>query len=504
MATVGELYVPGSAGEIRDDMLTDIRLEMIAQGITDDPPVQPGTDLYIWADAVANSAMLQYANIALLSDAANPNDAEGEDLDKWREALGLPEVVASGSSGKIKVTVEGGGTATFGGGEQGVLDNGLRIEVSGAHVGIVDAAEVAVTALDTGTDTNAEPGYSVRWANPPINVATDAEVSANVPLTGGTDEENDDRKRTRILNRLRNPPGGGNWSQKRETVLNALSSVQDAYIYPALGGPASERIVPVKALDTENMDYSRALSSDAMAIVRSAIHAEFDSPDEIVIQPPVDQAVDVAITLTLPNSAQTNGDGTGWTDAAPWPPLEGGDTRVSVSAVSSATTFTVNASTTTTPVANQTHVAWWSPNTRRFHLALITGVTGGTGAWVITVDQPMTDALGNDVAVNDYLSPSAASVEAYGETWVSLMNAMGPGENTADANRLPRSLRHPGIVEDAHADLTNAQLSLMRGEHPEIMDFDYSYRSSTSPTVPATVATAPSILTPQHFGIYSS
>ena len=50
---VGKIYVPANAEEIRDDFLTDIRLEAIKQGVPN-PPVLPGSDWHVLATAMAN------------------------------------------------------------------------------------------------------------------------------------------------------------------------------------------------------------------------------------------------------------------------------------------------------------------------------------------------------------------------------------------------------------------------------------------------------------------
>ena len=499
---IGKLYIP-TADEWRDGMLADIRLELLKQDQTSNPPVQPGTDNYRWATALSGPCALNCANVAIHAEAGDPRTATGDQLDEIRSALGLPEVPATGSSGKIKLTVTGSSTVPAN--TQLTLANGKRLKVTTTAVGVTDGSEIDVTAVDAGEDTNAPPNTLVRFVNAPLNVDTQARVSVNVPLTGGTDKENDARKRTRVLNRLQNPPAGGNWPQKRETALNSLASVQDCFVYPALGGPSSELIVPVKDFDPDNFDFSRALSTSAMAVVRAAIHAAFPSPSEIVVKPPVNQSVDVALEVSIPDSSSAGGDGTGWTDATVWPQLEVADAgRVSVSSVTSTTVIVVSANTATAPTANVTHIAWWSPTCRKFYKRLITAQSGSAGAWTLTVDAPLIDDAGVSVAAGDYISPDSVGIIRYGKTWIDIMRTLGPGEGTADANRLPRSKRHPYATSDASLapDLKTSKLALFKENHSEVLDYGYGYRSATTATVPGAVSTAPSILVPRHFGIY--
>src|SRR4051794_13328180 len=94
---VGRLFVPESADVVRDYFLADLRLEALKASGGVEPAVQPGTDDYRFATAVANAAMLQYSNISISRDALTPLFATGEDLENWRKALGLPEVQPSPS-----------------------------------------------------------------------------------------------------------------------------------------------------------------------------------------------------------------------------------------------------------------------------------------------------------------------------------------------------------------------------------------------------------------------
>lgn len=498
----GQLYLP-VAGELRDQMLADYRLEWISQGLGDDPPVQPGTDNHRWFTAIEGPLLLNIYNAATREDQGNPLTATGDDLDTIRAKLGLPELPPTGASGKIKLTISG--SANVPAGTQLTLTNGKRLRVVGAWIGLANGAEIDVAAIDTGEDTNAAAGDLIRFVNAPLNVDTEAKVSFNVPLTGGTAEEDDGRKRARILSRIQNPPAGGNWSQKREVALDALATVQDCFIYPALGGPASELIVPVKAFDPDLFDFSRALDVSAMAIVRNAIQAEFDSPDEIVVKAPVNQSVDVSILVSVPDAATAGGNGQGWTDAVPWPQLEVADAgRVTVSTVTTSTSITVSANTATSPTTSVTRVAWWSPTCRKFYRRQVVGIGGSAGAWVIDLDAPLTDDAGVDVAVGDYICPDAISIEGYGKTWIEIIGEVGPGEATADANRLPRSLRHPYVTSKTSLapDLKASKLALIREQHSEVTDYEYGYRSVTTPAVPAAVSIAPNILVPRHFGIY--
>jgi len=503
MASTSEkIFIPKNADELRDQFLRDVRLAAIDTGITDEPPTQPGSDWFLLGTAVANIALIGLANTSIADDDSNVLNATGAALDQIREAEGLPEVTPSGSSGKIRPTILG--STTILNDSEIQLPNGLRIKVVGTYVNPTDGDELDVVAVDTGTATNAAGGTEVQFVSEPTNVAKSAIVSHGAPLTGGTDAETDDRKRDRILNTRRNKPAGGNWSHVRKEVLDGLGSIQDIYEYPALGGPGSSKSVPIKDFDPDNNDFSRACTSAMLNTVRGIIHGELGIPLENVVQAVANESADFTVKVTIPESSQNGGNGLGWTDVTPWPPLEGGDSgQVAVTSYTAATPLVVvDAVTATSPIAGQTHIAWWSSVDRKFYTALVTAVSGGTGAWSLTLERPLVGKNGGVPQAGDYISPAALNLGKYGTSWVNVFRKLGPGENTTDVYRLPRAKRHPFVTDEDPADINNATLLEFKSQHPEITNISLSYSPVTTPTVPASVNTAPNVLVPRRFGVY--
>lgn len=505
----GQIYTPKNAAEIRDQILRDLRLAAVDAGLAE-PPVTPGTDWFLIATAVANECLIGFANVSIGLDAQNILTATGPDLDAIRVGYGLPEVPPSGSTGKLKIRVDG--AVTIPNGTNFLLPNGKRGQTVGANINPADNAEISVAAIDTGTDTNLGAGEIVRFVSPPVNLQTNATVSVGAPLTGGTDGEDPNtdagaaRMRQRILDTLRNKPAGGNWSHIRELALESLGSVTDCYVYPALGGPGSAKVVPVRDFDIANNDYSRALSSAALQTVRAALQAALPTPQEIVVEASADVSVDMTLSLTLPVSVLSGGNGEGWLDPAPWPPLVGGDSgRVSVSAVAASNDqITVTAQTTTAPIAGLTRIAWWSAVDRKFYVATVVAQSGSSGAWVLSLDRALvsSDGSGPSTSPADYICPAAQNLDLYGAAWVDLFRSLGPGEATADSNRLPRSLRHPFVASEDPSDLTSTTLATFVKKFPEITNYATGYAPTTAPSVPSTVADPVQILVPRKFAVY--
>lgn len=499
--SIGQIYTPNNAGELRDQFLRDVRLAAMAGGLAE-PPVTPNTDWYVLGTAAANLCLIGLANTAIGLDAQSILDAEGDDLEKIRIGYGIPEVAPSPAAGAIRLTVTG--AVTLPSGTQFLYPNGLRGQTGSTLINPTDGDEVPVIAVDTGKQTNLASGNIVRFIAPPVGIATEATVSVGSPITGGTDAEDDRRKRERILETLRNKPAGGNWAHLREMAKDALGSVQDCYVYPALGGPGSSKVVPLKALDPDNNDFSRSLSTAALDVVQAAIQAQLPTPVQTVVQASADELVDVTLQISIPPSALSGGNGRGWLDPAPWPPLVGADAgRVTITSVTDGSQFVIGANTATGPVDGQTHIAWWSKKDRKFQIALVVFSGGPAGTWTVRLDRALIGKNAAPPEPGDFICPAAFNLDRYGEEWVAFMGSMGPGENALSYDpRLPRALRHPFITDEDPIDLNAVALTSIAQKFSEMTNIAYAFTSQTTPTVPATIDLPPNILVPQSFGVY--
>lgn len=497
---VSEIYLPGTSDIIRDQFLRDVRLAAIDSGVAA-PPVTPGTDWFFLGTAVANISLIGLQNIQIGQDNTNLLTCTGDALQNERKARGLPELPKAGSSGKIIVRVAG--NTTIANGTQGTLPNGKRWQVTDTFVNPADRAEISIEAIDTGEDTNFPAGTVVRFRTAPSNVEQEATVSAASPLTGGTDGETDERLRSRILNSVANVPAGGNWGMARKIALEADGSIQDAFIHPSLGGPGSLHVVCVKKLDQEIGSFTRACSAAQTQRVLQAMHVEYPAPIEVTVGTVADDNADFAFSLELPDSAFAGGSGDGWIDATPWPALEVADAGVvAITSATSSTVIVVDAQTATAPVAMLNTIAWWSSVDRKFRTSVVQSSSGSAGAWTLTLVTPLLDSTGALPAAGDYISPAAKNIEAYGYEFVELFNGFGPAEMTTDADRLPRAKRHPFTSSESPSDWSDLLMCMIQHKYPEITNVEREYALLTTPTVSATVDTAPGILTPRHLAFY--
>ena len=185
--------------------------------------------------------------------------------------------------------------------------------------------------------------------------------------------------------------------------------------------------------------------------------------------------------------------------------LLGGDSnKVTVSAVGTWNDqITVTAGTSTAPYAGQTHVAWWSTVDLAFQVALVVGVSGSSGAWVLSLDRPFVASDGTGPTIGDYICPAAQNLLAYGTAWRDLFRSLGPGEMTTDVNRLPRAKRHPYATDEDPHSLNSATLGDWAKRFREISGYSFGHAPQKSPSVPLLVSQPPNILKPRCFAIYA-
>lgn len=509
MLKLDSIFVPKDSSEIQQRILEDIELAARVEGVVD-VPISPGTDLHYRTRANSRVNLQCFAASAVRYDERSVLHASFEALEEMRVELGMPEGIQTRAAGKVHISVEGGGSVTIVDGTALVWPNGIKGLVNGTQVAKVHNDTIPVVATDTGEEGNLAAGQKLRFVNPPLNVGTEATVSVEDPIKDGVSKEDAPRLRARIINRLRNNPQGANPAEIIEWALQASSAVSYAFVYPALGGPSSFKLVVVRAPDVENGDFSRALSVTTLSTIDAYVRSKILDHVEFVVQSPAEVGADVAIKVDMPPSPSNGGDGNGWKDDVPWPTIGSGG-KVQVNQYVSPTNVHVNA--TDEPEVGHRFL-WWAPSERAFIEATVTSASGIPGNWNITVDVALTDSTATNVAVGDFISPSCAHFDAYAAAFRSMLSTHGPGEQTEDADLLPRSLRFPRpneeVILPAHettlkpapTGIGARQLNHLISDRDEITDADFSYRNVEEPAAPALVSGKPEILIPRKFGIY--
>lgn len=494
--------------QIRDDFLRTIKNGLIARGIPA-PAINPGSDFYIEGTALSNEISVLYANQIVQGDNQMLDTATGANLDRLLAMIGLARRTAGTSAGFVSGTSSYTAGSFVAAGTQLTDASGLRYQVTTGGTYATNAA-IPVSSIDTGATTNHASGDVLKWVTAPTGMSQSVSVNAG-GLVGAVNAEDDETVRARAINRMQNPPAAGNAAQIAQFCTAASPNVQAAFPYPAVNGPATVHVA-VTAYPT-NVAASTAKNRDVdtitlNSVVTPYVQGQLGEYVESVITTVVNVPTDVAIFLTLPSSplASPPGPGGGWLDGNPWPTTNAG-APVTITSSNGTTIITVNAQTP--PTANVSRIACLSPYDWTLYTATVLSFTGSAGAYTLTLDRPIS-APGGLSGFTQMIWPQSVNQANYVAAILAAFAAMGPGEKSANTSVLSRGYRHPPPQLAWPYALSATQLRYITSgtptipASPEVIDVSYAYRSTTTPAVPGSVSSAPSILVPRNLGFYSA
>jgi len=437
-----------------------------------------GTERWLTVQAWAQGLEVVFANAIALEDAALPDTATGDDLDRICAIYGLSRSGGAGAQGPVTVTCSG--SVTYPEGRELTSNTtGKRYRVVASTVA-VDGDSVDIVGIDVGTASNLAAGEVLTWTSPPTGSGSTC-VVASGGLVDGKDADNDSRLRERLLKLLREPQNGGSWAHYRQWAEDASASVEAAYVYPAAQGPGTVHLAYTVQGTADNA-YARTGTTALTTLVAQAVTAEQPEYADVTVTTVVHQDVGLAFKVSLPEPLTGGGPGGGWLDPSTdrWAIAKIGagnaDGTVKVTVASSSLTFTVNAYNE--PV-DDSWIYLFSVTDRKPYLAQVASHSGSAGAWVVTLDRSLPT-----VAVGDYVWPACEQGEAYCATVQAEVAKLAPGEKTTDASVLPRAYRHPSATDGSPSDLTTTQLVAVQVAHREVTNAAYFEADESTVTLP--------------------
>lgn len=487
---------------IRSGLLRTLRAGLEARGI--EPNVSPGSDFYVEMDAVACQLEVTESNAIVKADELMPDTATGDALARICTILGLTKQPAAGSLGPVLLTSSA--TTAVATGAQLVDDAGLTYAVSTGGL-YANGASIPIVAISTGKDTNHAAGDVLRWVSTPAFADEKVTVGPG-GLVNGIDAEDDEVLRGRLFARLQNAPRSGNSQHAAELAEAASPSVQKAFIYPAIQGPGTGAVAVTAAPTATNK--SRDLASATLTgTVSPYVKGQYPEHAEIAITTVTNVDADVAFGLVLPEAptASPPGPGGGWLDGTPWPSINASTTwRCTVTGVTSTSVFTVDA--VSSPTATVSRIMWLSPYEWKLYSAVVIGVSGTSGAYVITLDQPFVG-----IQSGCYIWPAAQNAQPYVDAVLAAFALMGPGEKTSNASALIRAFRHPRPAAGWPATLGGHLTRAITSAQSEVQSAQFLHRTDgtttltdsggvVTPQVPAALTDPPKIYRPRHLGFY--
>ncbi len=496
-------FVVKDATEVRDDILRVLKNGLIRRGVPA-PNVGPNSDFFVLATALGNELAVVGANGIIKADEQMPDTAVGDALLRIAALYGLSPQAASGSLGSI--VLDNSAASPIATGAELVDVAGLRYSVAVGGTYAIGAS-VPIAAIATGKATNLAEGDTLRWVSAPPYCADRAEVDVG-GLTNGHDADDDESLRARVLALLQNPPGSGNWEDVAEKAEESAPQVQKGFVFPAIQGPGTQHVAVVAAPTATSKER------DVEALVMSGtvvpyLLSKVAQHSLITTTTVTNVNADVAFALSLPEAPTANpaGPGGGWTNGTPWPAPNGSSTfRCRVTNVTSSTVFRVEA--TSLPSIGVSKICWLSPTEWKLYSALVTNVTGTSGAYTITLDRAFTD-----ITVGAYIWPECLNAQVYVDAVLAAYALLGPGEKTTNASALLRGFRHPSPSNSWPSAIGPRMCRAVSNAGDEVEDVSFLHRTdgttthttpsgTLDPQVPGGISDPPNQYIPRHIAFY--
>ena len=215
---------------IRERMLRD------ARNLDPTAPADADSDLFVRASCTASAAEGLYDHQNWLARQLLPDTADTEYLEAHAGLRGIVRKAAAKASG----------TAIFTGTPGVVLPSGASLKSAGGtpYLTTADAIvgnEGTVTATCAAVNAGAVPDLldgTVTLMQAPAGI----EGVGTATITGDADAESDASLLSRLLDYMRNPPGGGNAADYRRWA-KSVQGVGEAYVYPLRQGAGTVDIV---------------------------------------------------------------------------------------------------------------------------------------------------------------------------------------------------------------------------------------------------------------------
>lgn len=232
-----------------------------------------------------------------------PDTAEADQLNRWAAIWGVSRSAATAAVGNVTLTGANGTLVPAA--TQLIRADGIAYVTTGAVTIAGGSALAPVIASEPGTAGNADAATRLTLASPVVGVNAQGLVAAG-GLSGGAAEQDDDGLRARLLDRIQQPPHGGNRNDYLAWAL-AQPGVTRAWVYPGELGLGTvtvrfvmdgrDNIIPLIA-DVEAV----AAAIDALRPVTAAVTVLGPTPvaiDFVIRASPSTNAVQDAIRAEL-------------------------------------------------------------------------------------------------------------------------------------------------------------------------------------------------------------
>lgn len=474
---------------------------------------QEGSRYWLEADAIDLYGQATQARASWFVDQTIPSRASSAYLAGVHQPLWIPEgkLDASGGSGDVTARADSGviwvGSSTLGDPAAHVCRDGagnlyqVRVTKTTPASGVVT---LTLEAVEGGADTNPAIGTVLTWENAPANAEVTCEVATN--FTGGLPAETDAEFAARIEEAQRLRPGSGNRAHFRAWARQASNAVESSFVYACALNAGAVVVAIVQKRGTAVGPLARipsaATLADAVAYLTPPGSPVVPGNVKVVVVPAVSEPSNVSLRVGLQRGA-----GGGWADISPWPRASVTYPLAKVTTVSSQTDIRITTDVAPTFAlpstgSNLPKLMIWNGASSRFEqLQLSTVSLISTNVYRLQLSAAPSFTIALDDVVSPYTDQHegvALAVEAY-------MDGLGPGElvNLSTSVLAHRAYRFPKTSQEYPFKLNSRIASdLLEALGGAAGDVELVSASVTTPTVPNSPTTGPSLITIGELGIY--
>lgn len=258
-------------------------------------PILRRSMVYVLARALAGAAHMLHGHLEFLARQIFPDLAEGEYLVRWGALFGLSPTAATYATGTAGVNGANGITIPSG----TVLRraDGREYVTTTSVTTALLAATLTLRAVLAGADAECPLGTALTFESPISGIDSSVVV---ILIDGGTDQETTDAFRTRVLDRMRNPPHGGN-AADYVAWAKEVAGVTRVWVFPLEEGPGTVVVRFVR--DNDGTGAAILPSSGEVAAVQQLLSLNAPITAQPLVYAPVAEELDLEISITPDTSA---------------------------------------------------------------------------------------------------------------------------------------------------------------------------------------------------------
>lgn len=257
-------------------------------------PILRRSMVWVFARVYAAAVHMLYAALQFLADQIFPDVSESDYLERQAALYGISRVAATFAAGVVDVTGTNGVIIPEGTILQRADGTQYTVDADGTIAGGTVALDV--TCSTAGEIGNTDAAVLFTFESPIAGASATGAVDTGI--IGGLDTETDESLRTRLLERLQEPPMGGADSDYVQWALG-VAGVTRVWVYPLELGPGTVTVRFVR-----DDDVSMIPDAGEVAAVQAYIDDRRPVTAAVTVVAPV--AAPIAFTIDLtPDTAAT-------------------------------------------------------------------------------------------------------------------------------------------------------------------------------------------------------